>query len=259
MNQKKNPLLIILILVLACTVIAINFWEINLRKNTLTIGLTPQQMTLLSSKVPFDLGDPFKVKLVTYETEQALLQAIYAKKVDVYILDTYRYIEQFAKLPSSRAVFGIPSDYYLITLSDEQVKRPRVGMLSNSISEHLLKGKVYSEHLYSDYKECLQALNNGLIDQAVLQERYVDESKFKVLSKLSSLGYKEDLLIVSTSWLEKNDDEDLALLNNIASMYEMNLEKPNETQLVDVMTELFTSENIPTRYYYKDLVYTTGL
>ena len=79
-----------------------------------------------------------------------------------------------------------------------------------------------------------------------------------MLSKLSSLGYKEDLLIVSTSWLEKNDDEDLALLNNIASMYEMNLEKPNETQLVDVMTELFTSENIPTRYYYKDLVYTTG-
>lgn len=260
MNQKKTPILFVVILVLTSVVIITNLMVLNQKRHTLTIGLTPQQNTLITGSKKMTLDGPYKVKFVIYDTEQELLQAVYARNVDVYILDTYSYIEQFAKLPSSRAILGVPSDYFLVATSEEPVTRPRIGMLSNNgIPGHLLNGTIYSEHIYNDYHECLQALSSGLIDRAVLQEKYVDLTKFKVLSKLSSLGYKEDLLIVSTTWLEKNDEEDLSLLQNIAALFKTDLQKPNETQLIDVMTELFTSETITTRYYYKDLVYTTGL
>ncbi|GAB6109291.1 substrate-binding domain-containing protein [Fusibacter bizertensis] len=259
MNPKKTPILFFVILVLTSAVIITNLLVYNQNRQTLTIGLTPQQNTLIDKTKKMNLDAPYKVKFVIYDNEQALLQAIYAKNVDVFILDTYSYIEQYAKLPSSRAILGVPSDYYLIATSESPIIHPRVGMLSSSLPEHLLSGTVYSKYIYNDYNECLQALSSGLIDQAVLQEKYVDLKKFMVLTKLSSLGYKEDLLIVSTPWLEKNDEEDLSLLQNINTLFNSELLKPNEAQLVDVMTELFTSEIITTRYYYKDLVYTTGL
>lgn len=259
MNQNKNPLILFMILLLACAVIIINILGVMQEQQTLTIGLTAQQNTLLVKSKKIELDGPYKVKFITYETEQELLQAIYAKKVSVYILDTYSYIVQYSKLPNSRAVFGIPSDYYLIAVTDQTFNRPRVGMLSTSISDHMLSGKVYSKHIYNSYEECLQDLNSGLIDQAVLQEKYIDLSKYKIISKLSSKGYKEDLLIITTPWLEKNDEEDLSLLNSISALFKDDIQKPNEAQLIEVMSELFTNESIPTRYYYKDLVYTTGL
>ncbi len=259
MNPNKSPLILFMILLLAGAVIILNILGIKQEQQTLTIGLTSQQSDLLVKSPKIKLDGPYKVRFITYETEQELLQAIYAKKVSVYILDTYSYIVQYSKLPNSRAVFGIPSDYYLIAVTDQNFNRPRVGMLSTSISDHMLNGKVYSKHIYNDYKECLRDLNSGLIDQAVLQEKYVDLSKYKIISKLSSIGYKEDLLVITTSWLEKEDEEELSLLNSIAALFKDDIQKPNEAQLIEVMSELFTNESIPTRYYYKDLVYTNGL
>lgn len=273
MVSKKNTFIIVLILALGVFAIFINLLTYKMESSAFTIGVTESKSDLFYDldRLSSDLSN--KVVLKTYISESELMKAVYSGQVDAYPINLFSYIESFSKLPSGKAIIGIPSDYYLIasyekinmpdyvdklTLTEDsrgKISRPKIGVFESVISEQLLDGIRFSSMTYSDSKERLKALNDSIIDYAIVRDDYYDSDQYAIIKKISDIGYTQDVFVLSKEWIDKDIEEHLNIVSSIINVISTKVTSPDEDQVIRAMTYLFNSERLQTRYYYKDLVY----
>lgn len=274
MISKKNAFIIALILGLGVFAIFINLLTYQIESNAFTIAVTDSQSAMFQNldRLSNDLST--KVVLKKYANEFELMKAVYSGQVDAYSINLFRYIESYSKLPSGKAIVGIPTDYYLVASrkmvampdyvdklaatedSRGKITRPKIGIFESVISEQLLSGIRYSSITYSDSNERLKALNDSIIDYAIIREDYFDTTQYVVLKKLTDFGYTQDVFVLSREWIDNDIEDHLNIVTSIINAFTKTVTTPNEDEVIRAMTYLFNTERIQTRYYYKDLVYT---
>ncbi len=255
MKASKTLVLLIFVFIISATALALTLSEQKRADVPFTIAITKahakrfEHYKALSTKVSTE------VILDVYENESDLMKAVYGGTVDAYSINVFAYLEQFADLPYGKAILGLPADYYLITKQAGEVNRPQIGIFDETLAFYLLHGAKYATISYSETSERLQALNDGFIDFAIVSSSDYDEKQAIVVKKMSDLGYTEDLFVLTRPWLDKDTEMGLNIVQNLANILTEETNAPDETMLMKAMSELFKDEKIPTRYYYKDLVY----
>lgn len=274
MISKKNAFIIALIIGLGVFAIFINLLTYQIESKAFTIAVTESQSALFHNLDQLSSDLSTKVVLKKYANEFELMKAVYSGQVDAYSINLFRYIETYSKLPSGKAIIGIPTDYYLVASqvvvnmpdyvdkltstedSRGKITRPKIGIFESVISEQLLSGSRYSSISYSDSKERLKALNDTIIDYAIIREDYYDQTQYSILKKLSDFGYTQDVFVLSKTWIDNDIEAQLDIVTSIINTFTTPVSAPKEDEVMKAMTLLFNSERIQTRYYYKDLVYT---
>ncbi len=255
MKSLKTLTLFIIVCFISSAAIAL---ALNAQKKAdapFTIAITRshaklfEQFKNLSSKLSTE------VVLEIYENESDLMKAVYGGDVDAYSINVFSYIEQFADLPNGKAILGLPSEYYLIAKQDREVARPKIGIFDKTLTFYMLQGAKYTTVSYSNTSERLQALNDGLIDYAIIASADFEVGKAIIVKKMSDLGYNEDLFVLNRPWIDADIEAGLDIVENISKALTQATKAPDEILLMRAMSELFKEEKIPTRYYYKDLVY----
>lgn len=255
MKTPKILLLLIFVFIISAAAIALMLSDQKKSDAPFTIAITKahakrfEHYKALSTKVNTE------IILDVYENESDLMKAVYSGSVDAYSINVFAYLEQFADLPKGMAILGLPTDYYLITKQAGEVDRPQIGVFDETLSFYLLHGAKYATISYSETSERLQALNDGFIDYAIVSSTDYDAKQAIVVKKMSDLGYTEDLFVLTRPWIDKDSEMGLNIIQNITNILTEETKAPDETILMKAMSELFKDEKIPTRYYYKDLVY----
>ncbi len=255
MKASKTLVLLLIVIIISTTAIALTLSDQKKADVPFTIAITKahakrfEHYKALSTKVNTE------VILDIYENESDLMKAVYSGTVDAYSINVFAYLEQFADLPKGKAILGLPTDYYLITKQVGEVNRPQIGVFDETLSFYLLHGAKYATISYSETSERLQALNDGFIDFAIVSSTDYDAQQAIVVKKMSDLGYTEDLFVLTRPWIDKDSETELNIIQNLTNIMTEETKAPDETMLMKAMSELFKDEKIPTRYYYKDLVY----
>jgi hypothetical protein len=255
MKASKTLALIILVFIISATAITLTLKDQKKADIPFTIAITKahakhfENFRSLATKVNTE------VILDIYDNESDLMKAVYSGSVDAYSINTFAYLEQFADLPSGKAILGLPSDYYLITKQTGEIDRPQIGVFDDILSFYLLQGEKYATITYTNSLERIQALNDGFIDFAIVSSADYDAQQAIIVKKMSDLGYTEDLFVLTRSWIEKDSEMSLNIVQNLTNILTEATKAPDETILMKAMSDLFKDEKIPTRYYYKDLVY----
>lgn len=255
MKASKTLALFIIIFFISAAAIALTFNNQKKADDPFTIAITKshakrfEHYKALSSKLNTE------IILDIYENESDLMKAVYSGSVDAYSINVFAYLAQFADLPKGKAILGLSAEYYLITKQEGEVDRPQIGVFDDTLSFYLLHGAKYATISYSDPAERLQALNDGFIDFAIVSSADYDAEKAIIVKRMTDLGYKEDLFVLTSLWIERDREIGLDIVQSLSNILTEVTNAPDETMLIKAMSELFKDEKIPTRYYYKDLVY----
>lgn len=248
MNKKTLLFLTIIIAIVFLGSTIVNLYLIKLNEDTFDIGI------LDYDKDEFNLKGtdfPYEVKLVTFIAEDELLQAYLSNEVDAIMIDGYSYVKSYGDLLGGRAIFTKPTPF-IIKKSELSSTPEKIG----SAYEWLLVN--YNTHARIVYKNTTSALNalienhvNEVLLPADLLGDSIDDPT------VTAFGNIDMLLVVNGVWLHKDQDEELDLVRTLDQITSDHFVIPSETSLNAIVTKLFSTELIETRYYYKDLVYTT--
>jgi len=279
MLTKKNAIISLIVLALGVFAVFINFYTNQIESNAFTIAVTESHRDLLSDVDTLSAELDRKINIKLFDNENDLMKEVYSGQVDAYCINLLSYIESFSKRPSSKAILGIPNDYYLVasievvkmpgyvellesnklsvsnSSSEKKISRPRIGVFDQLITEQMLNGFRYTTMTYYDSNERLRALNDSLIDYAIISKDLYDSNQHVIIKKMSDLGYFEDVFILSKNWLDTSIEEQLNIVEMLSKSMAYSVDLPNESQVIQAMTTLFNAERIQTRYYYEDLVY----
>lgn len=248
MNKKTIILLTIIIAIVFIGSILINLYQFKIKKDTFEIGIFDYDKEAFNLKVT---DFPYKIKLVPFNAEDELLQAYLSNEVDAIVIDGYSYIKNYGDFLGGRAVFSIQTPF-VIKKSEISSSPDKIG----SAYEWLLVN--YNTHARIVYKNSTSALNALLenhVDEVLLPAKMLDHTNED--PTITSFGDIDMLLIVNGVWLHKDQDEELDLVSTLDQITSDRFVIPSEVSLNAIVTKLFSTELIETRYYYKDLVYTS--
>lgn len=255
MRANKTLALLIIVIIISAVAVALSFNAQKKADAPFTIAITKQHAKLFENYKSLSQNLFEEVTIEIYENEAELMKAVYGGSIDAFSINVFTYLEQYAELPMGKAIFGLPADYYLIAKQTGEVERPKIGVFDDTLSFYMLQGIKYTTVAYSDTSKRLQALNDGLIDYAIISSIDYNAENSIIFKKMSALGYKEDLFILTRPWIDLDTDSGLDLINQISKVLPQDIKAPDEVMLMKAMSDLFKDEKIPTRYYYKDLVY----
>lgn len=255
MKSRLNWVILMLIIIGATAFITGVYFE-RMPSKRFIIALTEEHLDQFNNENSLPKILNKDVELRIYQSRNDLLKAVYSEDVDAYIVDAFHYIKNYQTSARSRAIYGIPSDKYLVAKSNEAITRPRIATFDEIIANVLIKNKEHSVVLYDSEKEIVNALNSDFVDMAVLTTEYDTADAFITQNSLVTLGFTEDVLILSSKWFADDSDDHLEIVAALNVVFKQARTAPDETSLLNVMGYLFKAELIPTRYYYKDLVYT---
>ncbi len=255
MRASKTLALLIIVFIISAVSIALAFNAHKIADAPFTIAITKQHAKLFENYKALNKDLFEDVTLEIYANEAELMKAVYGGSVDAFSINVFSYLEQYAELPMGKAILGLPADYYLIAKQPGEVDRPKIGIFDETLSFYMLQGVKYTTVAYSDQSKRLQALNDGLIDYAIISSIDYNPENSIIFKKMSALGYKEDLFILTRPWIDSDIEGGLDLIKQLSKILPEDIKAPNEVMLMKAMSELFKDEKIPTRYYYKDLVY----
>lgn len=257
MKSSKTMTLFIIVFVISASALALSIFSHIKADAPFTIAITKSHAKLFENYQALTSKLNVEVVLEIYENEADLMKAVNGGFVDAYSINVFAYIEHFADLPKGQAILGLPSDYYLIAKQERTIDRPKIGLFDETLTNYMLSGVKYASISYSNTHDRLNALRDGLIDYAVIPSTDYDPSQGIITKKMSALGYKEDLFILTRPWIESDIEVELDIVQQFSATLTQETKAPDEAMLMKVMSELFMDERIPTRYYYKDLVYNT--
>lgn len=258
MNRLKPSFYIAMTLTLSVIAIFLSIYNSVNERNDFVIALTPEFRSLMSQTNTLSEQLERPVKVVVLENENELIKSVYSGEVDAYVTNSFFYIEQYAKLNGARAVFGIPSDYFLVSLMNSDSTHQRVGVFDTFIPKLLIGNETYTNVFIPDSHKRITALNEDFVSHIILHESSLDVTKHKIVEKMSNRGYTQDLFILTSEWIEYDQAHNHVLLELLQNALSKPLVKPIESEILSAMTFLFRLEFIPTRYYYKDLVYSSN-
>ncbi|HAS73452.1 MAG TPA: hypothetical protein DCS67_04850 [Clostridiales bacterium UBA8960] len=255
MNRLKSSFYIVMTLVISIAAIVLSIYTSNDARNHFVIALTPEHRSLFDQTHILSEGIKRPVKVIELENEYELKKRIYSGEVDAYVVGSFFYIEQYSQLGGSWAVFGVPSDYYLVTLMNHESTQNRVAAFDSFMPSILIGDGSLSNVLIYDSEKRLIALSEDYVSHIIIHASSFDPTKHQIVEKMSNRGYTEDLLILTAEWIEYDTEHNHDLIRTLSQVMTKPLDKPAESEVLSAMTYLFRNEYIPTRYYYKDLVY----
>lgn len=255
MKSRLNLIILMLIIIGVSAFLAGIYFELKPSKSFI-IALTEEHLDQFKSEntLPKILNKGVELKI--YQSRNDLLKAVYSEDIDAYIVDAFHYIQNYQSSARSRAIYGIPTNKYLVAKTNEVISRPRIASFDEIIANVLINNKEHSVVLYDSEKTIINALHSDFVDLAVLTTKDVATDEFYTLNSLVTLGFTEDVLILSSKWFTDDTDEHLEIITALNAVFKQARSAPDEVSLLNVMGYLFKAERIPTRYYYKDLVYT---
>ena len=248
MNKKTIILLTIIVAIVFIGTILINLYQYKVKEDTFEIGIFDYDKEEFNLKVT---DFPYKIKLVPFTAEDELLQAYISNDVDAIVIDGYSYIKNYGDLLGGRAIFSIRTPF-VIKKSEMPSSANKIG----SAYEWLLVN--YNTHariVYKNSKSALNALLENQVDEVLLPAKMLDSVNED--PTITSFGDIDMFLIVNGVWLHKDQDEELDLVSSLELITSDRFVIPSEVSLNAIVTKLFSTELIETRYYYKDLVYTS--
>ena len=270
MNRYKIGMLTLLVCFFSAAALLINFYLDTKTKEIFFIGMDRShvQLRIDTDKLSEVVGRD--VRVLFFDDEADLLKSVYQGDIDAYILNTFNYISNLDKLERAKAVLAISADYYFVANKKEfptfseiplhEENSPNTPSFKVGISETLISDFIMSStSLKTDTTELkpteiIKALDDGLIEFAVISKSNYHQDKHLILKKASDLGYQEDVLILTHEWIELETIEDLGIV--AAFDFESEIERlPAEAQMMNIMTLLFNAEINDTRYYFDDLVF----
>lgn len=270
MNRNKIGMLTLLVCFFSAAALFLNFYLDAKTKEFFIIGMdrSHDRLQLNTDKLSETVGQD--VRVLYFDDEADLLKSVYQGDIDAYILNTFNYISQLDQLEGAKAILGVSTDYYLVanktifpTFTEiplYEEKSPdtptfKVGITEPLISDFILSTTSLKTSI-SKLKptEIIRALDEGLIDFAVISKSDYRENHHLILKKASDLDYQEDVLILTQEWIELETIEDMGIVAAID--FESEVEKlPVEAHMMNIMTLLFNAEINDTRYYFDDLVF----
>ena len=270
MNRYKIGMLTLLVCFFSAAALLINFYLDTKTKEIFFIGMdrSHDQLRIDTDKISEVVGRD--VRVLFFDDEADLLKSVYQGDIDAYILNTFNYISNLDKLERAKAILAISADYYFVANKKEfptfseiplhEEKSPDTPSFKVGISETLISDFIMSSTSLktntTELKptEIIKALDDGLIEFAVISKSNYHQDKHLILKKASDLGYQEDVLILTHEWIELETIEDLGIV--AAFDFESEIERlPAEAQMMNIMTLLFNAEINDTRYYFDDLVF----
>ena len=270
MNRYKIGMLTLLVCFFSAAALLINFYLDTKTKEIFFIGMDRShvQLRIDTDKLSEVVGRD--VRVLFFDDEADLLKSVYQGDIDAYILNTFNYISNLDKLERAKAILAISADYYFVANKKEfptfseiplyEEKSPDTPSFKVGISETLISDFIMSSTSLktntTELKptEIIKALDDGLIEFAVISKSNYHQDKHLILKKASDLGYQEDVLILTHEWIELETIEDLGIV--AAFDFESEIERlPAEAQMMNIMTLLFNAEINDTRYYFDDLVF----
>jgi len=255
MKVTKILVLSVIVFIISVSAIWLSFENQQKAEAPFTIAITKSHAKLFENYKALSANLSKEVVLKIYDNEAALMKAVYSGSVDAFSINVFTYLKQFADLPKGKAILGLPAEYYLIATQDGDVERPKIGTFDEPLTFYMLKGVKYETVTYSGAAERLQALNDGLIDYAIISSADYNAENALIIKKMSTLGYNEDIFVLTQPWIESDSELGLNIVAHISKILTLETKAPDEATLMKAMSELFKDEKIPTRYYYKDLVY----
>ncbi len=248
MSRKTIIPIMIIIGAVFIVSILINFYLFKIKKDTFEIGM------LNYDRREFELAAtdfPYTIKLVQFDAEDELLQAYLSNDIDAIVIDGFSYVKQYGDFQGGRAVLSKKTPF-IIKKSDLSKAPDKIG----SAYEWLLVNyNTHARNIFKNTTSALNALLENQVDEVLLPEKMLENASGD--STITHFGDIEMLLIVNSLWLHKDQDESLDLIRTLEQITSDQFITPTESGLNAIVTKLFSSEIIETRYYYKDLVYTT--
>lgn len=248
MSKKTMIPLAITIAVVFIGSVLINLYLFKENENTFEIGILNYDKDEFNLNVT-DFSYP--IKIVQFTAEDELLQAYLSNEVDAIVIDCFSYVKNYGDLLGGKAILSKQTPF-ILKKSEGSSLPVKIG----SAYEWLLLN--YNTHTRIVYKNSMSALNALLenqVDEVLLPAKMMKYENDD--STITSFGEIDMLLIVNGNWLRKDQDEELELVKALDQLTSDAFVSPSESSLNDIVTKLFSSELIETRYYYKDLVYTS--
>lgn len=286
MTSKKYGLILFSIFVLSIGGILLNVYLDTLSQKMFVIGVTHSHDQMLTQTKTLEGIVEQKIQIKTYNDEVELMKAVYSGEIDAFVINAFNYIDSYSELEGAKAILGIPADYYLISQKAKivasgdasQAGASEIGASSTDTSNSKVAPKddvsfavgtydeLLSEYLISgiDFKttrdfysplDAIKALRDGIIQYACVPKSYYDADEHDILKKISTMGYTQDVLVLTQAWLEKETMDDLRLIPAFKKAIVVETTLPDESQIMNIMTLLFNAEINETRYYYDDLVF----
>lgn len=255
MNKNKSTLYILLTLCIATLAIIMSIFASRGTADRFVIAIPESHGTLIkdASTLSTLLGKPVDIQI--HSDESALIRAIRAGEADAFITSSFTFISEYANLNNAKAVFGIPTDYYLVSSIGVNDKKNKIAVFDPYISKLLQNDTSFSTVTIYGTHERIVALEEAYVSQIIMHASYLDTSRHAVVDRLSTKGYTEDLFVLSLEWIDYDQEHQHALIDALEKAMRLPLEKPLEDELLRAMSHLFSLETISTRYYYSDLVY----
>lgn len=257
MTLKSKQLLIAFIIILSLGALVL-MWQTSISTAShFKIATTSQHADSFRNLSALGKQHGIEVSIDVYDTSREILQAFYSGEADGFSLDAYTYISEYYRLNLSKAILGLPSKYYFITLKENTLPtRANVGVYDDLFATYMIADPAFNLLSYDDERQMTAALEEGLLDGLFIPEILYDASRHKVIMQSDYRSYYEDLFIVTDSWINDPSSEKFEFTIALYRALNEKFAVPDEASLMSIMTRLFTDLQISTRYYYDDLVWT---
>lgn len=255
MSKNKSILYIFVTLIIAASAITLSVNASIKAEDRFIIAIPESHKSLIKdvSSLTSLLDKP--VDIMIHPDESALIRSIRNGEADAFITSSFNFISDFSKLNHAKAIFGIPSDYYLVSRIGADGVQNKVAVFDPYISQILQNGASYSTMTIYGTHERLVTLEEAYVSHIIMHASYFDSEKYTIINQLSTRGYTQDLFVLTSEWIDYDQENEHALLDALEKALRLPLEKPIEDELIRAMSHLFRLETISTRYYYSDLVY----
>lgn len=236
----------ILIITLGIIALALNLYIPFQDTSRIHIGM------LYSSEINSPDGVTF------YKNSSELIALTKDGEFDAVLLNGLEYIKNYNQLFEYTALYVYPEEYGIVYFDEPVDNVPKIAITDRLIAEYYIdktKWLTYDIIEYNTEKEAYNALNEGLVDYAVLRTPYLNQSKSigSKLVKVSVDDHLTDHLILIHKRFKS--DEGVWTLNSFQN--DLNIQSlgiPDEDALIESIRWLYSKNYIATRYYYKDLV-----
>lgn len=193
-----------------------------------------------------------------YDNSSDLIALAKENEFDAVLLNGLEYIKNYNQLFEYTALSVYPEEYGIIYYNKPVDNVPKIAITDRLIAEYYIektKWITYDIIEYHSEVEAYNALNEGIVDYAVLRTPYLTKSLING-SKMVKISVDENLddHLVLIHKRFKNETDVWALNSFQGTINIQSLGIPDEDALIESIRWLYSRNYIATRYYYKDLV-----
>ncbi len=255
MKDSIKPLAIIATLIISAVAIFFSIKTTISTSERFIIAVTEAHRSLFVDKTKLATLLDRPVDIIVFSDESALTGSIRSGEADAYVTSPFYFISEFSRLENAKAIFGIESDYYLVSKKDVDNETTKVAVFDPYMSQILQGTEPLSPVTIYGTHDRLVAMDEAYVSHVIIHASYFDDQKHLIKDRMSTKGYTQDLFILTSEWVDFDAENGHALIDALASAMKTPPDKPIEEELLRTMSYLFRLEAISTRYYYADLVH----